>query len=192
VATQSVTKITEEEYLRLERAAQQKSEFVDGEILAMAGGSLRHSALAVNWSAALIPKLPGGSCRVFSSDMRVRTSVSGAHVYPDLSVVCGTPEIFQGTTDVLTNPKVVVEVLSASTAKYDRGKKFDLYREISSLADYVLVHTASPHVEHFARQPDNSWIFREYRGLERSINLTSIDCTVALGSVYAGVLDLPE
>jgi Uma2 family endonuclease len=192
VATQSATKITEEEYLRLERAAQHKSEFVHGEIFAMAGGSLQHALIAVNFSSELRTKLSNRSCRVFSSDLKVRTPASGSHLYPDVSVVCGPPRRFENSVDVLTNPNVVIEVLSPSTANYDRGQKFELYREIASLGDYVLVHTASPRAEHFARQPDNSWIFREYRGLESSINLTSIDCTVALGDVYAGVLDLPE
>ncbi len=86
----------------------------------------------------------------------------------------------------------MVEVLSPSTADYDRGQKFELYREIASLGDYVLVDTASPHIEHFARQPDDSWTFREYRGLESSITLVSIGCRVGLAGVYAGVLDVPE
>lgn len=192
MATQPLTKITEEEYLRLERAAQQKSEFVHGEMFAMAGGSLQHALIAARFITELTTQFQGRDCRVFSSDLKIRTSVSGSHLYPDVSVVCGPPQPFGNSVDVLTNPSVVVEVLSPSTANYDRGGKFELYREISSLADYVLVHPALPHVEHFARQPDNSWIFREYRGLESSITLASIDCTVALGSVYAGVLDLPE
>ncbi len=118
--------------------------------------------------------------------------MSGSHLYPDVSVVCGAPQRPKNSVDVLTNPNVVVEVLSPSTANYDRGEKFELYREIASLGDYVLVHAASPHIEHFARQPDDSWIFREYRGLESSIPLASIDCSVVLGDVYAGVLDLLE
>jgi Uma2 family endonuclease len=192
VATQSVTKITEEEYLGLERAAQHKSEFVHGEIFAMAGGSLQHALIAVNFSSELKTRLSNRNCRVFSSDLKIRTAVSGCHLYPDVSVVCGAPQRLENSVDVLTNPNVVIEVLFPSTANYDRGQKFELYREIASLGDYVLVHTASPHVEHFSRQADNSWIFREYRGLETSVTLTSIGCTVALGDVYAGALDLPE
>ncbi len=192
MATQPATKVTEEEYLRLERAAQHKSEFVRGEMFAMAGGSLQHALLAARFISALTTKLDGRNCWVFSSDLKIRTSATGSHLYPDVSVVCGAPQRPKNSVDVLTNPNVVIEVLSPSTADYDRGQKFELYREIDSLADYVLVHTASPHIEHFARQPDNSWVFREYCGLENSIALTSIDCEVALGDVYAGVLDLPE
>lgn len=158
----------------------------------MAGGSLQHALIAARFIAELTTQLRGRDCRVFSSDLKIRTSTSGSHLYPDVSVVCGAPQPFGNSVDVLTNPNVVVEVLSPSTTKCDRGGKFELYREIASLADYVLVHPALPHVEHFARQPDNSWIFREYRGLESSISLASVNCRVALGDVYAGVLDLPE
>jgi Uma2 family endonuclease len=192
VATQSVPKITEDEYLRLDRAADCRSEFVDGEMFAMSGGSLRHAMLPVNWATGLVAQLRSGNCRVFSSDMRTRISARGAYVYPDLSVVCGQPKIHEGSADILTNPKVVIEILSPSTADYDRGKKFELYREIPSLDEYVLTHQDSPHIEHYARQPDSSWIFREYRGIESSIELLSIGCKVQLADIYAGVLDLPQ
>ena len=192
MATQSATKITEEEYLRRERAAQQKSELVRGEMFAMAGGSLEHALIAGRLITELTTRLRDRNCLVFSSDLKVRTSASGSYLYPDISVVCGDPQRPRNSVDVLMNPAVIVEVLSPSTADYDRGEKFELYREIASLGDYVLVHTASPHVEHFTRQPDNSWIFREYCELDNSITLPSVGCAIALSDVYAGVLDLPE
>jgi Uma2 family endonuclease len=129
-ATQPVTKVTEEEYLRLERAAEYKSEFIGGEIFPVPGGSFRHSELAVNWSAELRSRLRGLGCRVFSSDVRVRTPSTGSYVYPDFSVVSGEPVLYDGSDDILTNPTVVVEVLFPSTSGYDRGGKFELYREI--------------------------------------------------------------
>lgn len=175
--------MTEEEYLRLERAAQYKSEFVDGEIFAMSGGSLWHSQLAVNWTVHLFIRLRGKDCRVFSSDARVRTTTSGSYVYPDVSVVCGG-RVVSGGDDILIDPKIVIEVLSPSTADYDRGKKFELYREIPFLQEYVLTHTDSPHIEHFARQADESWIFREYKSLESSLRLTSIQCDIGLADIY--------
>lgn len=192
MATQSIPKITEDEYLALERAAEHKSEFVNGAIYAMAGGSLRHSLVAANWMVDLAPKLRDKGCRVFTSDARVRTSASGSYVYPDVSVVCRVPQVYEGAADILTNPTVLVEVLSPSTADYDRGKKFELYREIASLEDYILVHTESALVEHFARQADATWIFREYRGLEAAVTIASIGCIVRLADVYAGVFDLPN
>jgi Uma2 family endonuclease len=186
MASLPTPRITEEEYLRLERAAEYKSEFVDGELFAMSGGSLPHSTLAANWIAELRPKLRGRDCIVLTSDARIRTQRSGSYVYPDVSVVCGKPQSHQSADDILTNPIVVIEVLSPSTADYDRGRKFELYREIASLQDYILVHTGSIHVEHFTRQP-GSWLFREYYGTESSVPIGSIDCIVQLGDVYDGV-----
>jgi Uma2 family endonuclease len=189
MATQPVTKITEEEYLRLERAAEYKSEYIGGEIFPMPGGSFRHSRLTINWSTQLQNQLSGTAYSVYSSDMRVRTPSTGSYVYPDVSVVCGDPIAHAGADDILTNPMVIVEVLSPSTSRYDRHEKFDLYREIPSVTDYVLVHQAAVRVEHFARQSDGSWIFREYKGDDSTIALTSINCTIRLGDVYT---DLPK
>ena len=184
MASLPTPRITEEEYLRLERAAEYKSEFVDGEIFAMSGGTRRHSRLAVNWIGELQLKLHGRGCSVFNSDLRIRTQSSGSYVYPDVSVVCGQPQTHESDDDdILTDPIVVIEVLSPSTADYDRGKKFELYREIPSLQDYILVHTGSVHVEQFTRQP-GSWLFREYHGAESSVSIASINCTVLLGDVY--------
>jgi Uma2 family endonuclease len=191
VATQSIPRVSEDEYLRLERAAEYKSEFLDGEIFAMSGGSLRHSYLAVRWINELSLQLGGKNCRVFSSDARIRTSKTGSYLYPDVSVVCGGPQTHENSNDILVNPQLVIEVLSPSTAGYDRGRKFERYREIASLRDYILVHADSPWVEHFARQQDASWIFREYRGLDGAVPIASLDCLVRLADVYSDALDLP-
>jgi Uma2 family endonuclease len=191
VATQSIPRVNEEEYLRLDRAAEYKSEFLDGEIFAMSGGSLRHSYLAIRWAGHLDSQLRGKNCYVFTSDARVRTPKTGSYLYPDVSVTCGGPQTHQNSNDILVNPQVVIEVLSPSTAGYDHGKKFERYREIPLLRDYVLVHADLAHVEHYVRQPDASWIFREYRGLETAVPIASIDCNVPLAEVYSGVLDLP-
>lgn len=129
-------------------------------------------------------RLRGLGCRVFSSDVRVRTPRTGSYVYPDVSVVFGEPVAPAGSDDILTNPTVVVEVLSPSTASYDRGEKLELYREIPSLRDYVLVHTDAVHVEHFARQPDGSWVFHDYKGDDDTIALDSINGSIRLGDAY--------
>jgi Uma2 family endonuclease len=183
MATQPVPRMTEEEYLRIERAATYKSEFVGGEMFAMSGGTLWHSQLAANWIAHLGNQLRGGPCRVFTSDARVRTTVSGSYLYPDISVAYGEP-LRDMDVDILISPKTVVELLSPSTADYDRGKKFELYREIPSLEEYVLTHSDAPHVEHFARQADASWIFREYKGLESSLRLVSLGCEIGMADIY--------
>jgi len=190
VATQPISKITEEEYLRLERAADRKHEFVCGEIVAMAGSSVLHSLLAANWIAELGFKLRGSGCHVFTSDAQVRTPISGSILYPDLSVDCRKSQLSQSEYDVLTDPKLIIEILSPSTVNYDRGKKFELYREIPSLAEYILVHADTAHVEQFIRQPDASWVLREYRGLETSVAITSIECSIRLADVYSGVSEL--
>ncbi len=169
MATQSIPKVSEEDYLKMERSSECRHEFVDGEIFAMAGGSLRHSRLAANWTAAIIPQLHDKDCGVFTSDAKIRTCSTGSFVYPDVSVVRGAAQVYGDSADTLINPQVVIEILSPSTAGYDRGRKFELYREIGSLKEYVLVHTESVHVEHFVRQADASWIFREYRGMEIEI-----------------------
>ena len=186
MATVPTPRITEEEYLRLERAAETKSEFVAGEMFAMSGGSRAHSALAANWIRELGVKLRGRNCSVFTSDLRIRTSRTGSYVYPDISVVCEEPQPNRNADDFLTNPIVVIEVLSPSTAEYDRGKKFALYREIPSLKDYILVHTDAVLVEHYSRQPEN-WLLRKSSGLDSSVHISSIDCTVALNDVYRNV-----
>ena len=190
MATAPTPRITEEDYLRLERAAETKSEFVDGEIFAMSGGSLPHGMLAIRWGAEISAKLRGRNCSVYSSDVKIRTHRTGSYVYPDISVVCGKPQTHRNADDILTNPTVVIEVLSPSTERFDRGKKFGLYREIPSLQDYLLVHADAVLVEHYSRQPE-SWLFRESSGVESSVHLASIDCTVALKDVYEGVIEPP-
>lgn len=186
-----VTRVSEDEYLRLERAAEYKSEYIGGEIFGMAGGSPRHSEIAANWIGFLWAKLPRTRCRLFTSDLRVRIANTGDYVYPDVSVVCDEAKFHGPSADALTNPVLLVEVLSPSTADYDRGKKFELYRQIDSLQDYIMSDSKSPRVEHLHRQPDSSWIFREYRGLESVVEIPSIGCTVPLAEIYSGALELP-
>jgi Uma2 family endonuclease len=184
MATQPVTKISEEEYLRLERAAEYKSEYIGGEIFAMPGGSLRHSALAAKWITEFNIRLQGRRVSVYTSDARVRTPSTGSYVYPDVSVVLGEPVTYADSDDILTNPTVVVEVLSPSTSNYDHGKKFELYCEIPSLTHYILVHTDAMRVEHYARQSDGIWAFHEYKGDDDTMALDSINCSIRLGDVY--------
>ena len=140
MASNAATKVTEEQYLAIDRAAEFRSELIDGEIIAMSGGSLRHSGVKMNLALEVGNALRGGSCRAFDSDLRVRVS-SRMYTYPDLTIVCGKPILADERQDILLNPKVIVEVLSPSTEYYDRGAKFQRYREIDSLTDYILVDT---------------------------------------------------
>ena len=186
IATVPTPRITEEEYPRLERAAKTKSEFVDGEMFAMSGGTRAYSLLAGSWIRILGNQLLERNYTVFNSELRIRTRRTRAYVCPDVSVVCEEPQANRNTEDLLTNPTVVIEVLSPSNKKYDRGRKFELYREIPSLRDYLLVHSDAVLVEQHSRQPEN-WLFREYSGVDSSRHIESIDCTVALEDVYRSV-----
>jgi Uma2 family endonuclease len=187
MATQPVTLLTEEQYLRIEREATYRSEFVGGEMFAMPGGTPKHSMLAINTASEFRAQLRGKRCRVLSSDMRMRTPASGTHLYPDVSVVCGPVQLYQDSTDMMVNPALIVEVLSPSSVNYDRGVKFELYREFSSLHDYLVVHQNAIYIEHWSRQPDSSWLLREYKGEDARVPLPGIECELHLGSIYDGV-----
>lgn len=182
------------EYLEHERVATIKSEYYAGEVFAMAGASRRHNSITGNMFAALYNKLADSSCRPFLSDQRIRISELDLGTYPDLSVVCGKLEGDKVDTEAITNPRVLVEVLSDSTESYDRGKKFDFYRQIDSLEEYVLVSQQEPIVERFKRQPNGDWLLTVYKGLDATLNLTSIQTELCLMDIYRFVdwsLDIP-
>ena len=191
MATQPLPRLTEEQYLRIERAAEHKSEFVGGEIFAMPGGTPKHSMLEINTAIDLGTQLRDKHCFVLSSNMRIRTLETGDEFYPDVSVVCGPIELHPGTNDVMVNPVLLVEVLSPSSANYDRGLKFELYRQIPSLRDYLLIHQDSIFVEHYSKRLDGSWQMEEYRGEDARIPLPAIECDLHLGSIYHRVMKQP-
>ena len=146
--------LTPEEYLARERRAETKSEYLRGEVFAMAGASRAHNLIASNAAGELRQQLRDRPCEVYPSDMRVKVSPSGLYTYPDVTVVCGEPQFEDAEVDTLLNPKVLVEVLSPSTADYDRGGKFTHYRRLPSLQEYVLISQDRPLVEHYvARLP---------------------------------------
>jgi Uma2 family endonuclease len=176
--------ITPEEYLARERQAEQKSEYFNGEIFAMSGASPRHVLIVTNVVAELRGQLKQRPCTVYSTDLRVKVSATGLYTYPDVVVVCDTPQFDAEHKDTLLNPTLIVEVLSDSTEGYDRGGKFEQYRTLPSFVEYVLIAQDKHHVEHFVRQADNRWILSETNRLEDTITLTSIDCTLALQEVY--------
>jgi len=181
---------TPEEYLELERAAEFKSEYLDGQIYAMSGGSRTHARVTFNLYVQVGSQLKP-PCFGYSNDMKVRTSYSGLYAYPDLIVVCGEPVFLDDKTDVLLNPKVIFEVLSPSTETYDRTEKFFRYQMLESFTDYVLIAQAEPRVEHFARHPNTGWVFNYVKGLDTSLRIDSIDCTLELARIYSGI-EFPE
>jgi Uma2 family endonuclease len=174
-------RMTETEYLAFERQSEIKHEYIDGEVFAMAGATWNHNMICTYTSAALIAALSGKPCQVSSADMRVKAGKN--YVYPDILVVCGEPELEINEFDNLLNPTLIIEVLSPSTELYDRSKKFDLYRAIDSLQEYLLISQDKPRIERFLRQND-VWVYTDVKGRNSSIALPSINCTLSLSSVY--------
>jgi len=191
MASPPITKVTAEEYLALDRAAEFRSELLDGEMVAMSGGSRRHSRLKMKLAGEIYAALRGPSCQAFDSDLRVRVS-SQMYTYPDLSVVCGKPMPGDDREDILLNPTVIFEVLSPSTEYYDRGIKFRRYREIEALRDYVLVDQDQIRIEQFTRGDANTWTFRDHQRPEDVLRIASIGISLLLASIYEGIEFTPE
>lgn len=181
-----VTRMTAEEYLAAERAAELRSEYYDGCVYAMAGTSFPHSLITTNLTRELSQALRK-RCFVMSSDARVRVSPGRVFTYPDVVVVCGEPRFADDQKDTLLNPTLIVEVLSPSTEAHGRGFKFAKYRELESLREYVLVSQTEPRVEKFVRQAGGQWVLSEYVGLEAVCRFESVDCEVALADIYESV-----
>jgi Uma2 family endonuclease len=175
------------EYLAIDEASETKHEYVNGEIYAMSGGTLEHSELAANLIRLLGTQLLGRPCVVYTSDARVRVLATGLATYPDVSVVCGQIERDPENKNTLTNPVVLVEVLSDSTEGYDREEKFSHYRRIPSLREYLLVSQHERRIEHFSRNDDGSWTLRDVEppGI---VQLPSIGCALSLDEVYKSLL----
>src|SRR2546422_1674643 len=184
MSLQPKTYLTPEEYLALERKAEYKSEYLAGEMFAMSGASPRHVLIVTNVVAELRGQLKQRPCTVYSSDLRVKVSPTGLYTYPDVVVVCDQPQFADEQRDTLLNPTLIVEVLSESTKDYDRGEKFEHYRTLPSLREYILIAQDKYHVEHFVRQPDNRWLLSETNLLEDTIHLSSIACDLALAEDY--------
>ena len=181
-------KITEAQYLKMERASATKSEYFEGEVFAMAGTSKRHGVLAGNAFAALHPQARQRRCDIFQNDMRVKVTTTGLYTYPDVVVACGGGQYEDAEVDTLLNPTLMIEVLSKSTAAYDRGEKFQQYRKLPSLEDYILVSQDRRLIEHYSRQPDGRWLLSEFSELNDVIELPSIGCHLALRDVYDQVI----
>lgn len=188
MSSQPTTYLTPEEYLAIERKAQSKSEYINGEIVAMTGASRKHNLIVFNLTREISQQLQGRPCEGYSNDMRVRVPSTRFYTYPDLVVVCGEPDFEDDYLDTLLNPTLIIEVLSESTEGYDRGKKFGFYRTIPSLVEYLLVAQDEHRIEQYAKQPDGRWLLSEYRLAEDVAELASIQCRLALREVYDKVV----
>lgn len=185
------------EYLALEREAEERHEFLDGQIFAMAGESPEHGAICINLSRIISTSLLGTPCQAFSKNVKVRSgpipktrrATKGLYSYPDLLVVCGELKFHDKHRDVLLNPSVVIEVLSPTTEGFDRGEKWLRYQMwLPELSDFLLVSQANPLVEHYHRRKGGEWIYTPVRGPEKSVHLYSVDCTLRLAEVYDRVV----
>ncbi len=177
-------KLTPLEFLEFERKAEEKHEYLDGEIFAMSGAKRNHNKITINLSGLIWQHLKGKDCESYSNDMRVFVPNSGLYTYPDLVVVCGEPQFQDDVHDTLLNPVMLIEVLSDSTEGYDRGRKFQHYRSIESLDEYVLVSQNEARIEKYIKQGDGFWVLSEAVGLDSEITLDAISCTMPLAEVY--------
>ena len=177
------TYLTPEEYLVFERKAIIKHEYRRGHIVAMSGASRAHSFITGDIFGELREQLKGKQCEVHSSDMRVRILSANAYFYPDVVVSCAEPSFEDNVYDTLLNPRVILEVLSPSTESFDRGGKFEFYKQLASLQEYLLVAQDQIKVEHFSRH-NSAWILTEYCSVEDVVLLSSIECELHLQEVY--------
>lgn len=184
MSTQKIKKLTPEEYLEIERNAEFKSEYYNGEMFALAGASYVHNRITRNISKALGLQLKGKVCEEFQSDLKIKEKISGLFTYPDVVVICGEPEFYDDEKDVVVNPAVIMEVLSKSTETYDRGFKFEWYRRIETLKDYFMVSQDKISIEYYTRNDDDSWTLKEFKKINQNIEIKSIGCILELKDVY--------
>jgi Uma2 family endonuclease len=188
VSTQPTsTYLTPEQYLEIERRAEFKSEYHAGEMFAMSGAKEGHNLVAGNTFGELRQQLRPKGCRVYTNDLRVRIKSADLYVYPDVVAVCGEPRFLDDQRDTLLNPSLIVEVLSPSTEAYDRGRKFEYYKTLESLREYMLLAQDRIHADLYVRQPDGRWLLTSADRLEDSLALESVGATLRLADLYAQV-----
>lgn len=187
VAQKPRTLFSAAEYLALEETAEYRSEFYQGEIFAVSGGSTNHNRIAVNITGGLSAALRGKPCEPFMADVRLLVKRQQLYTYPDIMVVCGKVDYLKGRSDTITNPVLIIEVLSPSTESYDRGKKFEFYRTIEGFQEYVLVDQQRRHVERFRPLGFGRWELTTFDATDQVIELTSIGVELTLDSIYERV-----
>ena len=179
--------ISAEEYLDLERKASEKHEFMNGEIIKMNGVSLKHGIITGNLIGEIGLFLKGKNAEVFSGNLRLYIPVANSFVYPDLTIVCGKPELLDGHFDNLLNPTVIIEVLSPSTESYDRGNKFFTYQQIPSFKEYILVDTSACILQTIVKKDDGLWQFATITNSANTLTIHSIGQTILVSDIYDGV-----
>jgi Uma2 family endonuclease len=187
MAAEPKSLISREAYLAMDRASEERHEFIAGEVFAMVGGTIRHDIIFGNVFVFLRSRLLGSGCEVFSSNMRITIPQLDIYTFPDISVVCGAEDFEDDQEDTLLNPIVLIEILSPSTESYDRGRKYHRYQHIRSFREYVLIAQDAPVVDHCIRQPDGRWLCSTVEGLDADVTLPSLNCTISLREIYARV-----
>ncbi len=190
MATHPKTLLTPEQYLEIERKAEFKSEYFQGEMFLMSGAREPHNLIVFNLATEVGLQLRKRPCRAYVNDMRVRVGDTGLYTYPDLTALCAEPQFLDATLDTLLNPSLIVEVLSPSTEAYDRGRKFEHYRTVESVTEYLLVSSERVSAELYTRQSDGRWLLTAVGRLEDSLDLQSIGVHLALADLYEKV-DFP-
>ncbi len=184
MSTQSKTLLTPEQYLEIERKAEFKSEYFQGEMFAMSGVSRQHDRLTRDLTFILYPQVEMRGCELYTSDIRVRVSSTGLYTYPDLTVVCGQQQFLDDSVDTLLNPTFLAEILSPSTEAYDRGRKAEHYRKLESLREYLLIAQDRRQADLFTLQPSGRWELREASSKEDVLELQSIGCRISIAELY--------
>ena len=179
--------VSQETYLETERGALEKHEYYQGEIFAMSGASAKHNRIFTNLFGELSYKLKGKGCVPYGSDLRIHIPKNTLYTYPDISIICGEMELTDDKFDTATNPSVIIELLSHSTRNYDKGEKFTLYRDMHSLQEYILIDTEKIYVEKHIRNADNSWQLTDYKSIENSFTISTIQLSFLLMDIYEGI-----
>lgn len=179
-----IPRMSPEEFLEFERSSDERHEYRNGEIFAMSGAKRAHNLISVNLAAELRTGLKGRDCETYASDMRIWVGIAALYTYPDMVVVCGELQFLDTTQDTLVNPTVLIEILSESTEAYDRGRKFEYYRKIDSLKEYILIAQTHPYIEKYVKHGDGFWLLSEIAGIDSFLKIESIDCTIPLAEIY--------
>jgi Uma2 family endonuclease len=179
--------VSEEAYLAMEWASEEKHEYYRGEIFAMSGTSFEHNVIVKNVNTLVLPFLKGKSCNMFGSDLRIHIPENTLYTYPDFSIICNKPEKADKDKDSILNPSAIIEVLSKTTRDYDRGGKFHLYRSIKTLKEFILIDSLNVSVEIYTRQNDGSWLLKEFTQLSDSFTISTIGLTLQLKDIYEDV-----
>ncbi len=182
----ALKRVTPEEYLALEEQAEYKSEYFAGKIFAMAGASYEHNSIVMNIISAAGPKVRDSKCRLHGLDLRLWIEEKDVFTYPDVMIICGEPEFYFDRNDTVTNPLIIIEVLSESTKNYDRGEKFEMYRAISTLREYVLIDQNRVHVERFVKT-ESGWVLSEWNDAGATVQFVSVDFHMPISDIYRGI-----